>query len=208
MNLSITTILIIITVAVSLYAWNRPDLLQRWMFNPYAVRSRREYHRFITSGFIHQDYLHLFFNMFTLYFFGSIIEQVYGYIFGTLGGVLYVVMYLVAIVVADFSTYNKHKNHPNYNSLGASGGVAAVVFSSILYDPTNNILLFAIIPIPGFILGILFLVYSYQRSKQTRDRINHDAHLWGALFGVAFTIVLNPGVVTRFIQEISNFRLF
>ncbi|MEM9832868.1 MAG: rhomboid family intramembrane serine protease [Bacteroidota bacterium] len=208
MNLSITTILIIITVAASLYAWNKPELLQRWMFNPYAVRSRREYYRFITSGFIHQDYLHLFFNMFTLYFFGSIIEQVYGIIFGDLGGVLYVVMYLVAIVVSGVSTYAKHKNHPNYNSLGASGGVAAILFGAILYDPTNNILLFAIIPIPGFILGIFFLIYSYQRSKQTRDRINHDAHLWGALFGAAFTILLNPAVVPRFFEEIVNFRLF
>jgi len=208
MNLSITVILIIITVAISLYAWNRPELLQRWMFNPYAVRNRREYYRFITSGFIHQDYIHLFFNMFTLYFFGSMIEQVYGYIFGDLGGVLYVAMYIIAIVVADFSTYIKHKNHPNYNSLGASGGVAAVLFSSILYDPTNNLYIFALIPIPGFILGALFLIYSFQRSKQTRDRINHDAHLWGALFGVAFTIVLDPQVVIRFVEDISNFRLF
>nr|WKN36795.1 rhomboid family intramembrane serine protease [Tunicatimonas sp. TK19036] len=208
MSLSITTIIIIITVIASLYAWNRPDLLQRWMFNPYAVQSRREYHRFITSGFIHQDYLHLFFNMFTLYFFGNMIEQTYAYVYGSTGLILYVVMYLVAIIVSDISTYAKHKNNPNYNSLGASGGVAAVVFSAILYDPTNNIYLFAIIPIPGFILGALFLIYSYQRSKQTRDRINHDAHLWGALFGVAFTVVLNPPVISHFIQEISNFRLF
>ena len=208
MNLSITTILIIITVAVSLLAWNKPELLQRWMFNPHAVKTRREYHRFLTSGFIHQDYLHLFFNMFTLYFFGGIIEQTYLYIFGDLGGVLYVGMYLIAIVVADFSTYAKHKDHPNYNSLGASGGVAAVVFSAILYDPTNNIYLFAIIPIPGFILGALFLMYSFHRSKQTRDRINHDAHLWGALFGVGFTILLNPAVVAHFIQQISTFQLF
>ncbi|WKN42020.1 rhomboid family intramembrane serine protease [Tunicatimonas pelagia] len=208
MNLSITTILIIITVAASLLAWNKPELMQRWIFNPYGVQTRREYHRFLTSGFIHQDYLHLFFNMFTLYFFGSMIEQIYTYVFGDLGGVLYVGMYLIAIVVADISTYIKHKNHPNYNSLGASGGVAAVVFSAILYDPTNNIYLFAIIPIPGFILGALFLMYSYQRSKQTRDRINHDAHLWGALFGVGFTILLNPAVVVRFIQEIGSFKLF
>ncbi|MEM9671233.1 MAG: rhomboid family intramembrane serine protease [Cyclobacteriaceae bacterium] len=208
MNLSVTVILIIITVAISLYAWNRPELLQRWMFNPYAVRNRREYYRFITSGFIHQDYIHLFFNMFTLYFFGGMIEQVYGYIFGDLGWVLYVAMYLVAIVVADISTYRKHKDHPNYNSLGASGGVAAVLFSSILYDPTNNLYIFALIPIPGFILGALFLIYSFQRSKQTRDRINHDAHLWGALFGVAFTILLDPKVVIRFVEDISNFRLF
>lgn len=208
MNLSITTILIIITVIASLYAWNRPALFQNWMFNPHAVQTRRQYHRFITSGFIHQDYLHLFLNMFTLYFFGNMIEQQYAYKFGSLGLALYLIMYLVAIVVADISTYAKHKNHPNYNSLGASGGVAAVVFSSILYDPTNNIYLFALIPIPGFILGALFLIYSYQRSRQTRDRINHDAHLWGALFGVAFTVVLNPSVISHFIYEISNFRLF
>lgn len=206
---SITVIIVVISVAASLYAWNKPEILQKWIFNPYTVRSRKEYWRFITSGFIHQDYMHLFFNMFTLYFFGSVIEQYYAAVFGPTAGVIYyVVLYLVAIVVSDVTTYVKHRNDPSYNSLGASGGVAAVVFSAIMFDPTSNIYLFAIIPIPGFILGALFIIYSYQRSRQMRDRINHDAHLFGALFGVVFTIVLEPNVVGHFINEISNFSLF
>jgi membrane associated rhomboid family serine protease len=206
---SITVILIVITVGASLYAWNKPEVLQKWIFNPYAVYTRREYWRFVTSGFIHQDYMHLFFNMFTLYFFGSVIEQYYTYLSGpTTGVILYVGMYLLAIVVSDITTYVKHRHEPSYNSLGASGGVAAVVFSAIMFDPTSNIYIFALIPIPGFILGVLFIIYSYQRSRQMRDRINHDAHLFGAVFGVAFTIIIEPNVVGHFINEISNFSFF
>jgi len=206
---SITVIIIVISVAASLYAWNKPEIMHKWIFNPYTVRSRNEYWRFITSGFIHQDYMHLFFNMFTLYFFGSVIEQYYAAIFGpTTGVIYYVVLFLIAIVVSDITTYIKHRDDPSYNSLGASGGVAAVVFSAIMFDPTSNIYLFAIIPIPGFVLGALFLIYSYQRSRQMRDRINHDAHLYGALFGVLFTVVLEPNVIQHFISEISNFSLF
>jgi membrane associated rhomboid family serine protease len=206
---SITVIIIVISVAATFYAWNKPEILHKWIFNPYTVQTRKEYWRFITSGFIHQDYMHLFFNMFTLYFFGSVIEQYYAAIFGpTMGIIYYIVLYLVAIVISDITTYIKHRNDPGYNSLGASGGVAAVVFSAIMFDPTSNIYLFAIIPIPGFILGALFIIYSYQRSRQMRDRINHDAHLFGALFGVVFTIVLEPNVISHFISELSNFSLF
>lgn len=206
---SITIILIVISVAASLYAWNKPEVMYKWIFNPYSVYTKQEYWRFVTSGFIHQDYMHLFFNMFTLYFFGSVIEQYYTYLFGgTTGIVLYIGMYLVAIIVSDVATYIKHRNDPSYNSLGASGGVSAIVFSAIMFDPTSNIYLFGLIGIPGFILGALFLLYSYQRSKQMRDRINHDAHLYGALFGVIFTIIIEPNVISHFISEISNFSFF
>ena len=208
MGLSITTIIIIITVGASLYAWNKPAVLQRWIFNPYAIYTNREYFRFLTSGFIHQDYMHLFFNMFTMYFFGNLVEQIYGQLMGTTGLGLYVLMYLLAIVVSSISTYTKHKHDPAYNSLGASGGVSAVIFSAILFDPTSRIYVFALIPVPGFILGALFLIYSYQRSKQTGDRINHAAHLYGALFGILFTIILEPDVIGSFIRQIAGFRLF
>lgn len=208
MSLSVTTIIIIITVIASLYAWNKPHILQRWIFNPYAVNTHKEYFRFITSGFIHQDYMHLFFNMFTLYFFGNMVEQIYRYLWGTTGLLLYIALYLMAIIVSDISTYLKHRHDPGYNSLGASGGVAAIVFSAILFDPTSNIYLFALIPVPGFVLGALFLIYSYQRAKQMRDRINHDAHLYGALFGILFTIILEPQVISSFIRQIADFRLF
>lgn len=206
---SVTIILIVITVAASLYAWNKPEVMYQWIFNPYAVNTKKEYWRFITSGLIHQDYMHLFFNMFTLYFFGSVIEQYYTYLFGdTTGIILYVGMYLVAIVISDVSTYIKHRNDPSYNSLGASGGVSAVVLSAIMFDPTSYLYLFAIIPIPGFVFGALFIFYSYYSSRQTRGNINHDAHLYGALFGLIFTIIIEPNVVSHFISEVSNFSFF
>ncbi len=208
-SISVTIILIAITVAASLYAWNKPEVMYKWIFNPHSVSTKKEYWRFLTSGLIHQDYMHLFFNMFTLYFFGGVIEQYYTYLFGgTIGILLYVGMYLVAIVVSEIPTYIKHRNDPSYNSLGASGGVSAVVFSAIMFDPTSEILLFAIIPIPGFILGVLFIFYSYYSAKKQRGRINHDAHLYGALFGLIFTIIIEPKVVGHFITEISNFSFF
>lgn len=208
MNLSITLLLIIITVGTSLLAWNKPQVLQKWIFNPYSVYTNKEYFRFLTSGFIHQDYMHLLFNMFTLYFFGPIIERYFYMLYGTTGLILYVVMYLLAVILSSVKTYVKHRHDPGYNSLGASGGVSAVIFSAILFNPTSNIYLFAVLPIPGFILGALFLIYSYQRGKQTGDRINHDAHLYGALFGIVFTIIVYPGVIVNFIEQIASFRLF
>lgn len=201
MELSVTIIIIAITIGTSLFAWNRPHILQKWLFNPYAVNTRNEYHRFITSGFIHQGYMHLFFNMFTLYFFGAIIEQVFGYVF-------FLVLYLVGIIISDIPTYFKHKNNPGYNALGASGGVSAVLFSSILINPTANLYLFAILPIPGFILGALFIIYSIQRGKHGNDNINHDAHLYGALFGIALTILLQPMVIPHFFEQLRNYKIF
>ena len=208
MSFSITFIIIGITVVVSLLAWNKPELMQRWIFNPYRIQSEGEYYRFLTSGFIHQDYMHLLFNMLTLYFFGSLIEQIYAYLYGSNGVWIYVALYLIAIVISSITTFFKHRDNPAYNSLGASGGVSAIVFSSILFNPTSQILLFFVIPIPGFILGALFLIYSYQQSQQMRGRINHDAHFMGAVFGVVFTIALQPQVIQSFIEQISQYRLF
>ncbi len=208
MDINVTIIIIGVTVAVSLLAWNRPELMQRWIFNPYQTQRRREYHRFLTSGFIHQDYMHLLFNMITMFYFGSTVEAIFGYLYGSIGVVLYVVLYLVAIVVSSITTFFKHRDNPAYNSLGASGGVAAVLFSSILFDPTRQLLLFFIIPIPGFILGALFLLYSYQQAQQMRGRINHDAHFLGAVFGIVFTVVLQPSVINSFVEQLVSYRLF
>ena len=202
MDISLTYVVIGVTVLASLYAWNNASVLQGWMMNPYSIDKRREYWRFITSGFIHNDYAHLFFNMFTLYFFGRIVER-------QLGGVLFLVMYLVGIVASDVPTYLKHRNSPHYNSLGASGGVSAVVFSSILFDPLNPLyLMFIPIGIPGFIFGGLYMFYSYYQANRSGDNINHDAHLYGALFGIVFSVIVVPGALVNFVQQVSTWRLF
>jgi membrane associated rhomboid family serine protease len=204
MILNTTTWILIITIAISIYAWNRPDLYQKLILNPYRIKHHKQYWRFLTSGFVHINYLHLFFNMFALFFFG----QHVAYYFGPNGDVLMIILYLLGIIVSDIPTYLKYRDFPNYNSLGASGGVAAVVFSSIMFDPLNPIyIMFIPIGIPGFVLGALYLIYSYYQGKRMSDNINHDAHLFGAIFGLFFTVALRPGVVVSFVEQISNWSL-
>lgn len=208
MEISATIILIIIHVLASIYAWQKPAVLEKWLFNPYLVYHQKQYFRFITSGLIHSDYMHLFFNMFTFFFFGRSIEMVFSHVFGQAGIALFVGFYLLAIVVSDIPSFIKHRNQRNYNSLGASGGVSAVVFSWILFFPTEFIYIMGIIPLPGFVLGVLFVAYSYYQGKRQGTLINHDAHLFGALFGVLFTIVIIPEVIASFINQVSQFSIF
>ncbi len=206
--MSITFIIIAITVAASFYAWNKPAIRDRWIFNPYIIQQRGQYGRFLTSGFIHADYMHLGFNMFTLYFFGMAIEGVFLQLLGSLGNIFFAGIYLFAIVVSSIPTFLKHRENPNYNALGASGGVSAIVFSYVLLFPLNPIYIFALIPIPGFILGILYIVYSIYQGKRMADNINHDAHLVGAVFGLIATAAIYPASIPKFFQEISTFSLF
>ncbi|NVK51244.1 MAG: rhomboid family intramembrane serine protease, partial [Cyclobacteriaceae bacterium] len=151
MNLSITVILIILTAISSFLAFNNSNLVERWMFTPYLIKRRNQWDRFLLSGFIHKDYIHLLFNMFTFYFFGRVVEQFLIYKFGaTGGGIVFVLFYLLGIVIADIPTYLKHQDHAYYRALGASGGTAATVFASIIILPLADICLFGIICLPGF----------------------------------------------------------
>lgn len=173
--------------------------------NPYQTVHRKEYWRLVTSGFVHNGYGHLGINMFTFFFFGRIVEQTFMFQSGN-GAALFIFFYLSAIVISDLPVVWRNRDNPGYNSLGASGAVSAIVFASILYYPTNNILLFAIIPIPGFLLGILYLVYSYSQSKNADDNINHEAHLYGAIYGLLFALAVSPGAGAEFVRQIANFR--
>jgi membrane associated rhomboid family serine protease len=200
----LTYIIIGITVAISFLAWSQPALLAKLILNPYSVSSRNEYHRFVTSGFIHQDHMHLFMNMFSLYFFGRAVEQVFYHVFGSLGSVYFIFLYLIAMVVSDIPTYLKNKSNPRYNSLGASGGVAAIIFAFIIFQPLQDICIFFALCLPGFILGTAYLIYSWYQGKKANDNINHDAHLYGALFGLLFCIVMAPHSIADFFEQIKN----
>jgi membrane associated rhomboid family serine protease len=204
----ITYTLIGVTVLVSMLAFNRPGMLMGLMMNPYKTNRDGQYYRFITSGFIHQDHLHLIMNMISLYFFGRVIEVTFGNLFGDWGGIYYIALYLLAIIVSDLPSYFKKKNQPNYNSLGASGGVAAIIFAFIIFYPLDKICLYYALCLPGFILGTGYIIYSYYQGKKANDNINHDAHLYGAAFGFIFCIVMYPPSITHFITEISNWKIF
>ncbi|MDG1279433.1 MAG: rhomboid family intramembrane serine protease [Algoriphagus sp.] len=209
MNLSITVLLIILTAGISIYGFSKPEFLHRWMFIPYQIKKKGQWDRFVTSGFIHKDYIHLLFNMFTFYFFGGVVEQVLAYRFGPiLGGVVFVLFYILGIVISGIPTYLKNQDNSYYRALGASGGTSATVFASIIILPLSDICLFGIICLPGFILGGLFLIYSYFKGKNQDDAINHDAHLYGAIFGIMFILIISPSSAITFFDQIKNYRPF
>lgn len=203
MDISITLILIGITVLTSVYAWQNSNLMENWVHHPQSV-AQGEWWRLITSGFLHADFMHLFFNMFAFYSFGQIVETTFIQIFGqTVGIGIYITLYLLAIILSDLPTYFKHKHQSNYYSLGASGGVAAIIFASIYFYPISEITIFPIpLPIKGYIFGVLYLAYSYYLSTRGADGVNHSAHFYGAAFGLVASIALIPEHIPSFFQMI------
>jgi membrane associated rhomboid family serine protease len=206
--MSPTNIIVAVTVVLSFMAFSNQELLSKLIFNPYTIKNRKQYYRFITSGLIHNDHMHLIFNMISLYFFGAAVEMVFSVVFGALGPLYFVALYVLGIIVSDIPTYFKNQNNPSYNALGASGGVSSVVFAFILFLPLEKINLYFFIPIPGFILGALYIFYSWYSSRKASDNVNHDAHLYGALFGLVFCIVLFPQAVPNFFRQLAEWKMF
>lgn len=205
--MALTYWIIGITVLVSWYSFDKPQILTKLLLNPYIVLRNREYYRFITSGFVHANFSHLLWNMFSFYFFGQVVEFYFNYLFGSAGPILFIALYLIAIVISDLPSYFKHKDNIKYNSLGASGGVAAVVFASILFQPIQDICLYAILCFPGFLFGIAYLIGSYYYGKKGKTNINHAAHIYGAVVGLGFCVMLYPRIVPLFIEQIKGWIL-
>jgi membrane associated rhomboid family serine protease len=207
--MSLTDLITGITVLLSIVAFQNEKLLSQCMMNPYQVVRKGQYYRFISSGFIHAGWVHLIFNMISFYSFGQAIELLFRRMHGpVMGPVYYLLLYLGAIVVSEIPTYLRYRNFPQYNSLGASGGVSAIIFAWILYYPLNTINIYFALPVPGFVLGVVYLVFSYQLDKQGGGNINHSAHLYGALFGFVFALVLDPTALLGFFEQISQWNLF
>jgi membrane associated rhomboid family serine protease len=202
--MSLTLLLVIITSGISYYAFNNYSLMDKLIMNPYKVTKRNEYYRFVTSGFIHADFGHLIFNMLSLWFVGEGIERLFGMLFGPSGSLYFLFLYIVGIIVSDIPTFLKHRNSSNYNSLGASGGVSAVLFAAILFAPTMTISLYFFIKMKAFIFGILFLGYSLYEAKKGTSYVNHSAHMYGAIFGMVFMAVVYPASVPGFFAQIGD----
>ncbi|HVH34092.1 rhomboid family intramembrane serine protease [Tahibacter sp. UC22_41] len=192
----VTLILIGLTVAVSLAAFNDARLKQKLILWPPAVRRHREYWRLLSYGLIHADGMHLFFNMFTLFFFGRQMEI---YLTMKMGIVGLPLLYVGGLIASILPSYVKHQNDPSYYSLGASGAVAAVLFAGVLLRPGATIYVF-FIPMPALVFGIAYIAYSWYMDRQSNDNINHSAHLWGAGFGLMFMALLEPALVGRLLH--------
>lgn len=201
--LSITLIIVIITCIVSFTAFSNQKIINDLIFYPPAVNKQGQWYRFFSCGLIHADLPHLVFNMISLYFFGAFVEQAFAAYFGGPSQWLYAVLYVSALLASLLPTYNRNKDNYGYRSLGASGAVSAVIFAGLLLVPDVPVSLFFIpIGIPGFIFAPLYLLVTAWMDKKGNSSINHSAHLWGALYGLAFTIV--AGYATGF-DVVGNF---
>lgn len=202
----ITIIIIGITVLVSIISMDNHSLKNKLMFNAYMIHKRKEWYRFFSNGLIHADWMHLAFNMFSLYIFGGTVEQMYrdSDVFGAKGILFFILLYVGGLVMSSLYSYEKHKNDIYYNALGASGAVSAVIFAFIILAPTQKLmLLFLPIPIPAYLFGLIFLGIEYYLAKRGQGNIGHDAHFWGAVFGIAFTLILKPSLLQSFIEQIT-----
>ncbi len=205
----ITYLIIGITSLVSVLAFSNRELLGKLLFNAHAVYANHEWYRLFSHGLVHADFTHLLFNMLVLYSFGSNLENYYfTQYFGAHAGLVFGLLYVTALPAANLYSYYKHKQDFSYNALGASGAVSAILFSSILISPLSSLyLMFIPVPIPSFIFGFCYLAYSWYMGKKGRDNVGHDAHFWGAVYGIVFTLVLKKELFMHFIHQVLSFSL-
>lgn len=204
--MSITIIIIILNLIISYQAFQNANFFERWSHRPYMVARHNQYDRWLSSGFVHGDWLHFGINMFVLWQFGEQVEATFISLSGpTMGRIIYTLIYLIILVASSMPSYYKHKEDPGYASVGASGGVSGILFAYVLFYPLNLLYLYGIIPIYGIVAAIAYIIYSSWASRrQGASRINHDAHLYGAISGLLLTILFYPESIRYFIAAFSN----
>jgi len=185
----ILLLIIIVNVLMSLKGFSDRSFFEKYKFNVGAIKNG-EFIRHFSSGFLHADYMHLFFNMWALYIFAPIIIK-------NFGTVIFVLVYFTCLGFSSLYSFYYHKNNNYYSAIGASGAVAGIVFSSILLYPDMTLIMLPLpIPIPGYIFGVGYLIYSIYGMKNQLGNIGHSAHLGGAITGYVLTLILAPKIIT------------
>ncbi len=198
-----TLFIIIATVLISISAFGNPRVFEQLKFNAHDIRQQNQYYRFLGYGLLHVDYMHLLVNMFVLFSFGNNVEIIFRDHFGESGRLYYVLLYIGGLLFSVVPAYLKHMGNPHYNAVGASGAVSSVLFASILVYPQGSVVfIFFPVPIPAFVFGLLYLLYSAYMAKRGTDQIGHDVHFWGAVFGIVFTALLDFSLLLRFIDYV------
>jgi membrane associated rhomboid family serine protease len=201
----ITWLIIGVTALISYMAFQNAGIMAKLQFNAAQIIQQKQYYRLISHAFIHANWQHLIVNMLVLYFFGRNMEYYLEDNFGNRANAYFLILYFGGILVSNLWSLIKNKNNFYYNAVGASGAVSAVLFGTIFFAPLQSIWLFAIVPIPGILFALGYLLYSYQMSKNKRDNVAHDAHFLGALFGFVFPILLKPELFSQFIDKLFAF---
>lgn len=183
---SITTIIIAITTLVTYIGLSNPEFFEKFKFNISSIKAGEQY-RMISSGFLHADWFHFAFNMFSFWSFANFLIQEFSTIH-------FLLIYFGSMAIGSVLTYYIHKEEPYYSAIGASGAVMGIIYCAILLYPENSILLFGALPIPGYIFAFLYLAYSIYGMKGKYDNIGHTAHLGGAIGGLLITLLLMPSL--------------
>lgn len=183
---SITTIIIVTTALVTYTGLSNLEFFEKFKFNISSIKAGEQY-RMITSGFLHADWFHFAFNMFSFWSFATFLTQE----FSTIN---FLLIYFGSMAIGSLLTYYIHNNEPHYSAIGASGAVTGIIYCAILLYPQNSILLFGALPIPGYVFAFLYLGYSIYGMKGRYDNIGHTAHLGGAIGGLIFTLLIRPSL--------------